>query len=77
MMRTTTAIQMISDGNGDNEISNDDNDDSDSSDKDRVYTGQSCDIIRGPKKEDRLPPQGRNKFTKVYPSLPWPITNRP
>ena len=49
MMRTMTAIQMISDGNGDNEISNDDNDDSDSNDKDRVYTGQSCHIIRGPK----------------------------
>ena len=48
MMRTMTAIQMISDDNGDNEISNDDNDDSDSNDKDRVYTGQSFDLIRGP-----------------------------
>ena len=49
MMRTMTAIQMINNGNGDNEISNDDNDDSDSNDKDRVYTGQSFDLIRGPK----------------------------
>ena len=47
-MRTMTAIQMISDGNGDHGISND-NDDSDRNDKDRVYTGQSCDLIRGPK----------------------------
>ena len=49
MMRTMTAIQMISDGNGDNEISNDDNDDSDSNDKDYVYTRQSFDLIRGAK----------------------------
>ena len=70
MMRTMTAIQMISDGSGDNDISNDDNDDSDSNDKDRVYTGQSCDIIRGPKgrqtatckAEKSLP-----KLTQVYP----------
>ena len=45
MMRTMTAIQMISVGNCDN----DDNDGSDSNDKDRVYTGQSFDLIREPK----------------------------
>ena len=67
MMKTTIAIEMLHHGSGDNEISNDDNDDSDSNDKDRVYTGQSCDIIRGLKKEDRLPPKGRKQ---VYPSLP-------
>ena len=44
MSRTT-----ITDGNGDNEIRNDDNDDSDSNDKDYVYTGQSVDLIRVPK----------------------------
>ena len=40
---------MIHDGNGDNEISNDDSDDSDSNDHDYVYTRQSFDILRGPK----------------------------
>ena len=49
MMRTMTAIQMISNGNGDIEISNDDNDDSDSNDKDYVHTRQSFDFRRGPK----------------------------
>ena len=49
MMRTMTAIKMRSDGNGTNEISNDDNDDSDSNDKDYVYTRQSFDFIRRPK----------------------------
>ena len=55
MMRTMTAIQMISDGNGDNEIRNDD--DSDSNDKDRVYTGQSFDLITAHREIDG-PPQG-------------------
>ena len=66
MMRTMTAIQMISDGNGDNEISNDDNDDSDSNDKDYVHTRQSFDIIRGLKGRWTAP----RKAEKVYPSLP-------
>ena len=48
-MRTMIAIKMLNDGNGDNEISNDDNDDRDSDDHDYVDTRQSFDIIRGPK----------------------------
>ena len=47
-MRTMIAIRMISDGNGDNETSNDDNDDSDSNDREYVYRRQSFDILRGP-----------------------------
>ena len=33
MMKTMIAIEVINDGNGDTEISNDDNDDSDSNDE--------------------------------------------
>ena len=66
MMKTIIAIEVINDGNGDNEISNDDNDDSDSNDKDYVYTRQLFDPIRHPKR-DRLHPAGPNG---VYPSLP-------
>ena len=75
MMRTMTAIKMINDGNGDNEISNDDNDDSDSNDKDYAYTRRLFDLIRGPKKID-CTPQGPTEFTQVYPSLPWSMINR-
>ena len=49
MMKTMITIEVINDGNGDNEISNGDSDDSDSNDYDYVYTRQSFDIIRGPK----------------------------
>ena len=49
MMKTMIAIEMINDGNGDNEISNDDSDDSDSNDYDYAYTRQSVDLIRVPK----------------------------
>ena len=49
MIKTMIAIEMINDGNGNNEISNDDNDGSGSNDNDYVYTRQSCDLIRGPK----------------------------
>ena len=66
MMKTMIAIEVINDGNGDNEISKDDNDDSDSNDKDYVYTRQLFDPIRHPKR-DRLHPAGPNG---VYPSLP-------
>ena len=46
MMKTMIAIEMINDGNGDNEISNDHNDDSDSNDKDYVYARQLFDLLR-------------------------------
>ena len=49
MMKAMIAIEVINDGNGDNEISNGDSDDSHSNDYDCVYTRQSFDIIRGPK----------------------------
>ena len=75
MMKTTIAMEMINDGNGDNEISKDDNDDSDSNDTDYVYTRQFFDLIRGPKKID-CTRQGPTEFTQVYPSLPWPMINR-
>ena len=65
MMKTMIAIEVITDGDGDNEISNDDNDDSDSNNKDYVYTRQFFDLMRA--KEDRLHPAGPNG---VYPSLP-------
>ena len=66
MMKTMIAIEMINDGNGDYEISNDDSDDSDSNDKDYAYTRQLFDPRRHPKR-DRLYPAGPNG---VYPSLP-------
>ena len=50
MMKTMIAIEMINDGNGDNEISNDDSDGSDSNDKDYVCTRQTFDFIRRPKR---------------------------
>ena len=65
MMKTMIAIEVITDGNGDNEIRNDDNDDSDSNDNDYVYTRQFFDLINP--KRDRLHPARPNG---VYPSLP-------
>ena len=49
IMKAMIAIEVINDGNGDSEISNDDSDDSDSNDYDYAYTRQSFDLIRGPK----------------------------
>ena len=49
MMKTIIAIEVINDGNGDNEIRHSDRDDSDSNDYDYAYTRQSVDLIRVPK----------------------------
>ena len=49
MMKAMIAIEVINDGNGDNEIRNGNSDDSDSNDYDYAYTRQSVDLIRVPK----------------------------